>query len=123
MHEFSIASEIVRNVLDVIEKNGLKGVSLIHLEIGEMAFINTQQVSFWVTELLKGTKAEGLKIKVRKIKAKIRCFECGFNGIGKGNKNWNPNHLIHYFCPKCGSFKVDFEKGRECLLKRIEGIK
>ncbi len=31
--------------------------------------------------------------------------------------------MIHYLCPKCGSFRVEFEKGRECLLKRVKGIK
>lgn len=123
MHEFSISSEIVRNVLELIEDNGLKKVSSIHLEIGEMALINIRQVSFWIAELLKDTKAEGLKIKVRKIKAKIKCLECGFHGVVKGNKNWDPNHQIHSSCPECGSFRIDFEKGRECLLKRVEGVK
>ncbi len=123
MHEFSISSEIVKNVLDLIERNDLKRVSSIHLEIGELAFINIEQVTFWVKELLKGTVAEGLKIKVRKIKAKIKCPDCGFRGSIKNDKNWDSNYMIHYVCPQCGSLRIEFEKGRECLLKRVEGIK
>lgn len=120
MHEFSISSEIVRSVLELIEKKRLKKVRSLDLDIGEMTLINTDQVMFWVQELFKGTKAEGLKINIRKVKAKIHCLGCGFKGGLKIDQNWDWNHRITSSCPRCHSFGIEIEKGRECLLKRVE---
>ncbi len=123
MHEFSISSEIVQNVLDTARKNNGKKVVSVQLEIGELALLNVEQVTFWIHELFKGTVAEGAKIKVKTIKARIECESCGYKW-GMSLDRQDPfRHVILYSCPKCHSFQIKVEKGRECTLRRIQVVK
>jgi len=123
MHEFAISSEIVQTVLNAAEKNIVKKIVSIQLEIGELALINKEQVVFWIQELIKGTEAEGAKIKVKAIKARIKCASCGYQGGVKHEPGDPFQHLASYQCPKCGSFEIKAEKGRECTLRRIQVLK
>ncbi len=123
MHEFSISNEIVQNVLNTTIKNNGKKVISIHLEIGELALLNVEQVTFWIHELFKGTVAEGAKIKVKTVKARIQCESCGYKG-GMSLDRPDPfRHVILYSCPKCHSFQIKVEKGRECILRRIQVVR
>jgi len=123
MHEFSISDEIVRSVLDAAkEKNGKKVLS-IQLEIGELALLNVEQVTFWIHELFKGSIAEGAKVKVRTIKARIECESCGYKGGVNLDRQDRFQHVVPYSCPKCHSFQIRVEKGRECHLKNIQALR
>lgn len=122
MHEFSVSSEIVKTALDTAKKNNGKRVHSIQLEIGELSLLNVEQVTFWIRELFKGSVAEGAKVTVRTVKASIKCESCGY----KGGKISDPKDLFHHFvplsCPKCGSFEIKVEKGRECNLRKIQVV-
>jgi hydrogenase nickel incorporation protein HypA/HybF len=123
MHEFSISSEIVRSVLDHVKKAKGEKVLSIQLEIGELALLNSEQVIFWIHQLFKGSVAEGAKVKVKTIKARIKCESCGYKGGISPDQQDPFQHFIPYSCPKCGLFQIKVEKGRECVLRRIEAIK
>jgi hydrogenase nickel incorporation protein HypA/HybF len=122
MHEFSISSEIVRTVLNTAEKNNGKKVVSVQLEIGELALLNMEQVTFWIHELFKGTVAEGAKVRVKVIKAHIKCEACRYKGRISFEKGDPFQHILSYSCPQCGSFQIRIERGKECNLKRIEVV-
>jgi len=123
MHELSISSEIVQNVLDTAKTNDGKKVVSVQLEIGELALLNVEQVTFWIHELFKGSVAEGAKIKVKTIKARIQCESCGYKGGMNLDRQDSFRHVILYSCPKCSSFQIKVEKGRECTLRRIQVVR
>ena len=123
MHEFSISSEIVRTVLDTAEENRGQKVLSVQLEIGELALLNVEQVTFWIYELFKGSVAEGAKVKVITTKAKIHCEVCRYQGRIASHRGDPFQHFTPQSCPKCGSFQIRFEKGRECFLKKIQILK
>jgi hydrogenase nickel incorporation protein HypA/HybF len=123
MHEFSISSEIVRTVLDTAKKNHGKRVLSIQLEIGELTLFNVEQVTFWIQELFKESIAEGAKVKVKVIKARIRCEACGYKGGNTSGQKDLFQHLIPLSCPKCKSFQIKVEKGRECNLSKIQVVR
>ena len=123
MHEFSISDEIVRNVLDAAKENDGKKVLSIQLEIGELALLNVEQVTFWIHELFKGSVAEGARVKVRTIKARIQCESCGYKGGVNLDRRDPFGHAIPYSCPKCHSFQISVEKGRECVLRKIQAVR
>ncbi len=120
MHEFSIASEIVRNVLDVAEKNSARKILSIRLDIGELSLINVEQVAHWVQALFKGTMAEGAEVKIKTIKAAVQCQSCGYKGRNIPDSRDIVQHFAAFICPKCGSPGVKIEKGRECMLRKIQ---
>jgi hydrogenase nickel incorporation protein HypA/HybF len=123
MHEFSIAGEIVKNVIDTARKNGGKKVLLIQLEIGELTHLNGEQVSFWIKELFKDSVAESAEVKIKTIKARIQCEGCGYKGGMGSDQEDSFRHLIPASCPRCDSFQIKIEKGRECILRKIQVVK
>ena len=120
MHEFSIADDIVRNVLETAKKNRGKKVVSILLEIGELTHLSGEQVSFWIKELFRDTVAEGAEVNVKTIKPRIQCKGCGYKGGMGPNQEDSFRYLISASCPKCNSFQINIEKGRECILRRIQ---
>ncbi len=123
MHEFSIASEISRNVLDAAEQNRAKGVHSISLDIGEFSLMNVDQVLHWVQALFKGTMAEGAKVKIKRIKAIVQCRSCGYRGRIVPDQKEIFLHYLSLNCPKCGGPDVKFEKGQECVLRKIQAVR
>jgi len=123
MHEFSISSEIVKTVFDTAEKNNGKKVLSIQLEIGELTHLNGEQVTFWVKELFEGSVAEGAEVKIKTIKARIHCKACGYKGGIKSDREDSFRHLTLQTCPQCNSFQIKVEKGRECILRRIQVVR
>ncbi len=123
MHEFSISSEIVQNVLDAAEKKNARKVLSIQLDIGELCLINVEQVVHWVQVLFKGTMAEGAEVKVKTIKAIVQCPSCGFKGRNILDSREIDRHVAAFQCPRCRSPEVKVNKGRECLLRKIQALK
>ena len=122
MHEFSISSEIVKNVLDTAEKHDGKKVLSVQLEIGELTLLNIEQVTFWIHELFKGSIAEGAKVNVKTIKARVYCKDCGYKGGIRSDQEDSFRHLIPQTCPQCNSFQIKVGKGRECILRKIQAV-
>jgi len=120
MHELSISDEIVRNVLDAVKESNGKKVLSVQLEIGELTLLNVEQVTFWIHELFKGSVAEGAKVKVRTIKARIQCESCGYKGGIRSDQEGSFRHLALQTCPQCNSFQLKVESGRDCVLRKIQ---
>jgi hydrogenase nickel incorporation protein HypA/HybF len=123
MHEYSIAAGIAEAVLEAVKRNKGKKVLSIQLEMGELNFPLLDQITFLIQQLLKGSVAEGAKVNVRKIKAKIRCDACGYRGGIKVDRQDSFGHHVSHPCPQCGSFRVTIKKGEECILRKIEAIR
>ena len=59
MHEFSFATSIVESVLDLAKKQGASKVLGVHMRIGKLRALSTEQLSFSYEILAKGTILEG----------------------------------------------------------------
>ena len=51
------------------------------------------------------------------------CEFCGYRGGMNLDRRDPFRHAIPYSCPKCQSFQIDIEKGRECHLKKIQALR
>lgn len=121
MHEYSISSSIAETVIESARSNNASKVIGINLEIGELVFLNPEQVEFWMKELFKGTIAQDAKIRIKSILPRIRCLDCRYEGQMKVEDN--PLYHIYlpsFFCPECNSYNIEISRGRECLIKNIE---
>ena len=121
MHEFSAATSIVETVLRSSREKGATRVLVVELEIGELTFLNPDQLSFWIKEGLKRTLAGDCELHFKSIKPVVRCQDCGH----RGNLPVRNDPLRHYslpvfVCPSCGSAHIVIEKGKECLIRRIQ---
>ena len=143
MHEFSISHKIAKVVLDKAREQGAKEVLRVEIEIGELSFLNPEQVEFWVKIGFEKTIASLATISIKVIEPQILCKVCGYAGKLKmftsftdafglpfasltdafGLRENEPMYHIllpSFSCPKCNSNEIEIERGRECLIKRIE---
>lgn len=121
MHEMSVAQHIAEAVLRAAKKEKAVRVARINLEIGELTFLNPEQVIFWLTELFKETEAEGAEIVHKTVPARVRCSKCGY----EGPLSVKEDPLFHYSlpvfaCPKCEKGSLEILEGRDCIVSSIE---
>ncbi len=115
MHELSYATSIVNAILDYINKmengNKIKKVSKINLEIGELTFINFEQLKFAFEVASEGTLCKGAELYAEFLKPQILCNNCGYKGDLKANDEFDVK------CPKCDNIHIKVSGGKEFNIK------
>jgi hydrogenase nickel incorporation protein HypA/HybF len=121
MHELSMSQAIADFVLEESAKRRAQSVSRVEIEIGRLSFLNPDQVEFWLKLCFKNTPASEAELQVSVIEAEISCRKCGYTGDLK--MEFDPTYHFtfpSFSCPRCSSSEITVEKGRECMVKRIE---
>ena len=123
MHEFSTMKRILETVLSAARSHEAESVLEVNLEIGELTFLNPEQLRFAFSVLSEGTLAEKANLHIKRIRPGIRCSSCGYEGyVGYDGPEY---HLLGFFplslrCVKCGSIEVEITSGRECNVKDVK---
>ena len=121
MHEASTAQALAEVVLKEADKRNAARVLRVEVEIGELSFLEPDQVSFWMENFFKDTVAEGADLAISLVEPLVRCEECDY--LGKIEAKEDPSYhlmLPSFACPQCGSARLTVERGRECILRRVE---
>jgi len=120
MHEFSVMTQIVDNILSEAKKRNAKKIEQVDLEIGEYTMLGEEQMKFAFEVLSKGTILDGAMLKVGNIKGKIVC-SCGYEGAISLSDDSTHRVVPILECPKCkGGAKIT--EGRECLIRNIRMV-
>ena len=120
MHEFSMTTQIVENVLREAEKHNAKKVTEVHLIIGKLTFLGVEQVRFSYNILVDGTIMKGSKLYIEEKNGVVKCSICGYEGdfMYQDNPEYHiPTPTLR--CPKCEGV-VRIVGGRECTIKSIK---
>ncbi|MHA1271609.1 MAG: hydrogenase maturation nickel metallochaperone HypA [Candidatus Helarchaeota archaeon] len=122
MHEFGTAQAIVKTITRVGIQNGAKKITEVYLEIGDLTFLVPEQLKFSFDIAAKGTIAEGANFKITRIKAKIKCQKCGYQGDLNFESTGNllDMEVSLTDCPKCGKKDLEIIGGRELNIKNIK---
>jgi Zn finger protein HypA/HybF involved in hydrogenase expression len=122
MHDVSVAQAIADEVLKRLGGKRPEEIG-IELVLGSLRFHDTEQVEFWLNEIMGRELGKSVKItlKARTAEPRIRC-RCGY--IGKVEDVGTTEELAHHGvyemkCPKCGSKEYEITSGDECLLKKV----
>lgn len=120
MHEFSVTSQIVQNVLTEAEKRKAKKVTAVYLVIGKLTFLGLEQVRFAYEVLTKDTFMEGSKLVIEEQEGVVKCSHCGY----EGDFRYEDDPLYHVpmptlKCPQCGNL-VNITAGKECIIKSVK---
>ena len=121
MHEASIAQSIVKTVLEQAEQQRAIKIQAVYLEMGELSFLNREQVEFWIKLSFKDTIAKNAALHFTEMKAVIHCKDCGYQGHIEVSED--PAYhlkLPQFKCPNCGSTDIEIVQGRETLIRRIQ---
>ncbi len=111
MHEMSLAE----NVLQVIEqeavRQGFARVRTVWLELGQLACVEPDALTFSFDQVKKGSLAESARLEIVKIEGRGWCHHCA---CAVRLPAW------YEPCPECGSYGVEVTGGGQFRVKELE---
>lgn len=118
MHELSVLTQLIKEALRSTEGYDIERIENVFLDVGELTFLNPEQLEFAFKVITKDTALQGANLIVKEMKAVVECESCGYKG---GLKEPEGDHFgfLRLFCPTCGG-KVKILSGKECILSRIQ---
>ncbi|MCJ7817661.1 MAG: hydrogenase maturation nickel metallochaperone HypA [Candidatus Thorarchaeota archaeon] len=122
MHEFSAACSIVDTALEAAQSNNATKVNVVNIEVGEFTFLIPEQLAFNFEIASKNTIVEGAKLRIKSVKGKLLCSECGFEGDSKVDPDIPPQIAVFapMKCPNCGSSSTTITGGKDFIITNIE---
>jgi len=137
MHEWALAESIITTAIEAAEKEKLKIIKEIKIQIGELQQIEQDIFEFALNEISKSQdeKLKNVKIKIETIKSTLKCKNCehtwSFSDMKK-KLDEDEGEAIHFIpevafvhtrCPKCGSPDFEITTGRGVSISSIKGEK
>ena len=111
MHEMSIAEGIIQVLEDQAKEQSYTKVKTVWLEIGPLAMIETEALSFCFDAVTRNSLAEGAVLKIINIKGEAFCMQCLKNV---------PITQRYDSCVDCGSYQLQVVQGDEMRIKELE---
>lgn len=117
MHEMAIAQSLLELAEREAAAKGCGRLLAVRVEIGVLAGIMPEALSFCVEALVKGSAHEGMRLELVRTPFRLRCPLCG--NIREGEES----DALGEPCPQCGEcLGYAVESGRELVLARLEAI-
>ncbi len=122
MHEYAMMRNVLETVLNAAKPHNAEKILEISLEVGELTFLKLEELKFAFSIVSKGTIAEKARLRIRRIKTRIKCANCGYEGYTKyeGPEHHSLDIPLQLKCIKCGSTKVEITSGKECNVKNVK---
>ena len=113
MHELSVTQSILDISLEYARRNQAGKIVAIDLQIGEITDFDDEWIQRYFDFVSKGTMAEGAKLRITRIPAKLRCNACAFV-FPLDRSTWNNQ------CPSCQGKDTQLLSGREFRVEALE---
>ena len=115
MHELSVTQSILEIALDYAARGQATQVVEIHLQIGEVSDFDDEWIQRYFDFVSEGTIAEGAKLRISRVPARIQCDRCSFI-FPLDKATWNTQ------CLSCQSKETHLLSGREFRVESLEVI-
>ncbi|MFV5993733.1 hydrogenase maturation nickel metallochaperone HypA [Streptomyces sp. NPDC056231] len=111
MHEMSIAMAVVDQVEEAARAGGAASVESVRLQVGELAGVVPDALSFCFGLACAGTVLEGAELVVEPVAARARCEPCA--------DEWAVGMPPRLCCPACGEPTAELLSGRELQIVSV----
>jgi hydrogenase nickel incorporation protein HypA/HybF len=112
MHELSIVSSVVEQVVESLERYPGARVIEVRLRVGALAAVIEDSLQFCYGIATEDTPLAGSRLVVNLVPVTVHCAACGADG---------PIESLQSFrCPNCGEPASDVRHGRELEIEAIE---
>jgi hydrogenase nickel incorporation protein HypA/HybF len=120
MHELSIASSVVENILEFVNVHQhINKVLAVKLAIGEFSHVEAEQLRFCYMAITQQTPIEDSTLEIETVEAVVRCEECSYRGRPKyWDDALSVGPIPTLQCPNCGG-TVEAVEGNDCAIKSI----
>ena len=110
MHEMSIATGMLRTVLEVAAEHGATRVEEVEVELGAMRLVVPEALETAWEVLVEGTPAAGSRLKMVEVPIRATCRQCG---------RAYEAEVGSFACPACGQADVEIVTGDDIILKSV----
>ena len=110
MHELSLAIQIVEMATEETTKAGSNTIMEIELEVGTLAGVDVEALTFAMESAVIGSLAENARVNIIQIPALAQCNNC---------QETFPVEDLFTVCPDCQSYDTRLIKGSELRLKSL----
>lgn len=110
MHELAICQALVAELQALAEREGGR-VLRARVSIGVLAGVEPDLLEAAFPIASAGTQAEGARLELLPLVARVRCRICG------AESEASPNRLI---CAACGDWRTELVSGDELTLTQVE---
>ena len=108
--------------VEAARSNNATKVNVVNIEVGEFTFLIPEQLAFNFEIASKNTILEGAELRIKEIKGKLQCSDCGFEGESKVDADIPPQiaAFAPMKCPKCGGSSTTITGGKDFIITNIE---
>ncbi|MFF1355093.1 hydrogenase maturation nickel metallochaperone HypA [Streptomyces sp. NPDC058297] len=112
MHEMSIAMAVVGQVQEAADRNGgVTAVTSVRLQVGELAGVVPDALSFCFELACADTLLEGAELVTDLVPGRARCSPCA--------DEWAVGMPPQLCCPRCGEATPELLSGRELQIVSV----
>ncbi len=112
MHELSIAIDLIDLASDACRRLGASKLEAVHIEIGALAAVVEDALTFSFDVAAAGTPVEGARLVVRHAPLVAFCTQC--------REEKTIPDVQHLRCPSCGTPTPEVRSGTELQLVAVE---
>ena len=110
MHEVALAEGVLRIVMDAARSNAASRVHTVWVELGALAHVEPDALTFCFDAVTRGSIAEGARLDVARTAGIAWCMRCSVQV---------PLAKLGDACPHCGSYQLQVLHGDEMRVKEI----
>ena len=110
MHEVAVAQRMVEIALSAADENGGGCIVAARLLLGKLTCVDPETLDFAFGVVTRGTLAEGCRLEIVRIPARLRCGSC---------RSEHERELLDP-CTVCGAVGGEVLQGRELRLDAID---
>ncbi len=110
MHELSIATQLMDQVLRVAGENDAGRVVEVEVHCGVMQQVVPEALEMAFEAVAAGTVAEGSRLVIVEDAMRARCRVCGHE--------YEPN-IDDFLCPKCSQANAELLVGQDIVLQTV----
>ncbi|MDA8141895.1 MAG: hydrogenase maturation nickel metallochaperone HypA [Desulfobacteraceae bacterium] len=114
MHELPITETILKIVLAHAEKNDVRRIMRIHLQVGQLSDLQDDWMQRYFDHLSRGTVAEDAKLQIERTPIRLMCEACGTEYTAASADQ------VDQPCPQCGQKDSRLIGGREYTITNME---
>lgn len=112
VHEMTVTQSVLDIALRYAGKAAARRILAVHLVIGDLTGFVDDSIQFYFDFLSQGTLAQGARLCIERIRARLRCRLCGFEYTPPDGRLWT--------CPACTALGGDVIGGKEFSVASIE---
>jgi hydrogenase nickel incorporation protein HypA/HybF len=110
MHEFSVASALLRQVEELRQSHDCGDVRSVRVSLGEFSGVDAELLHSAFVRSTEGTRVAGAELVVERVPLEARCGDCGEEFAVR---------RFRFVCPVCGGHSIDVLRGEELMLESV----